>query len=740
MVAASATLRLRRQLHPLSRIVPWVLLLGSITAFAGRSYSLRFVQDDSYITYRYARNVVRGLGPVYNPGERVEGYTNFLWMIMLASLGTVGVPFSAIIPLSQILGVLSGIGVIVTFFMLLRRFSTGPPALVPLALFLFAANGSFAYWCVSGMETGLFSLLLAAGFYAYLRDDSTGNRIGASLLLGLSALTRPEGALLFGVVFLHYVVRQLRQHRRRCSDALRTQHRGVHMEGFAELLVPFAVAVAPFYVWRFGYYGYPLPNTFYAKAGLDMASLVAGFKYLVDFLRAYGFWGLVFAVPIAVVSWPRTKASAPLFGFCLLALGIHCLYVVLVGGDVLGSYRFLVPLYFVFYFTLSESLWLLPLPRTLVAVALATVALLTFWGPFTPGTTELWELRANRQAEQQLARTLAATGSWLNENTRPDDWIACTTIGAIGYFSDRSQVDMLGLTDAVVAHRPETILGARLYWKERRYNTRHVLERAPAYICFSTGDKPSAAAERALFLRARFRRGYYAYPFSTTSGSRILTYLLFKAKPGVDSVPVGDSDVNVEFVDRYNAGINFVWASEYDSAVGAFRQCCELSPSDFPYGFERLGRTYLKMGRYDSAKLCLQRALAIDDWCVNSRLALGKVLARYGSHDSAAKELRAAVAYAPDYIAGYTVLSDVLIQVRRFGEAESVLVVCTGRFPEAADPALRLARVRLISGDSVAAHRDVIGVLERHPDDGEARALLDSLERRRGVVSPGPDG
>jgi arabinofuranosyltransferase len=59
-------------------IVPWILLLGAIVAFVGRSYSLRFVQDDAYITYRYARNVVRGYGPVYNPGERVEGYTNFL--------------------------------------------------------------------------------------------------------------------------------------------------------------------------------------------------------------------------------------------------------------------------------------------------------------------------------------------------------------------------------------------------------------------------------------------------------------------------------------------------------------------------------------------------------------------------------------------------------------------------------------------------------------------------------------
>jgi tetratricopeptide (TPR) repeat protein len=365
------------------------------------------------------------------------------------------------------------------------------------------------------------------------------------------------------------------------------------------------------------------------------------------------------------------------------------------------------------------------------------VALLTFWGPFTPGTTELWELRANSHVERQLVRTLGATGSWLKSNTKPDDWIACTTIGAIGYFSDRNEVDMLGLTDSVVAHNPESILGARVYWKERRYNSRHVLERNPAYICFSTGDKPSAAAERALFLRARFRRGYFHYPFSMVIGSRALTYELFKAKPGTDTIPIETPGLNSEFVDLYNAGINFVWAAKYDSAIAAFLRCCEVAPTDFAYGYERLGRTYLKMECYGSAKAALRKALAIDDWCVNSHLALGRVLAVEQSYDSAASEFRAVVAHAPDYIDGYTNLSDVLIHAHRVGVAESVLAVCASRFPEATGPTLRLARARLMSGNADAAFRDISGLLTRHPDNLEARVLLDSIERQR-AGNPGP--
>ena len=699
----------------ISQVVPWFLLLVAVVAFVGRAYSFRFVQADSYITYRYARNVVRGLGPVYNPGERVEGYTNFLWMMVLTLFGTAGVPFSAIIAVSQVLGVMSGIGVIVIFFLLLRKFSTGPPVLTPLATLLFAANGTFAYWCVSGMETGLFSLLLAGGFYSYLVAESDRGLVWASYLLGLSALTRPEGALFFGIVLLHFAVLSL--------------YRRSSMTGLVLLIAPFLVVVAPLYLWRLGYYGYPFPNTFYAKAGLDATSLRLGLKYLTDFYRAYGFWGLGVLIPIAAGLWFRKKTPVTLFGFCILALAVHAVYVVSVGGDVLRQYRFFVPLYVLFYFILSETIWLPPIRRSLAVMVMMAVGLLTFWGPFTPSTTELLELNADCGAERHLVRMMHATGTWLNAHMGPDDWFACSTIGAVGYFSDRNQVDMLGLTDAVVAHEPESILGSRVYWKERRYNSRHVLERNPAFICFSTGAKPSAAAERALFLRSRFRRGYFPYRISMIAGDGMSTYEIFKAKPGADSVPIETPAANTEFIESYSAGINLAWGSKYDSAIASFRQCCEFAPADFAYGYERIGRTYLKMKQDDSAKVNLQRALAIDEWCLYSHLELGRMLANQGNCDSAILEFRAVVDLDPDCTDGYDELSDALSRSGRFDASESVLVDCATRFPGAPDPALRISRARLLAGDIRSAQRRLAEFLTRSPDNREARALLDSIGR-----------
>src|SRR5438552_142444 len=61
-------------------------LLASFAIFAIISYRLRlYTLDDAFISLRYARNLAKGHGIVFNAGERVEGYTNFLWVVILAA-------------------------------------------------------------------------------------------------------------------------------------------------------------------------------------------------------------------------------------------------------------------------------------------------------------------------------------------------------------------------------------------------------------------------------------------------------------------------------------------------------------------------------------------------------------------------------------------------------------------------------------------------------------------------------
>ncbi len=729
---------------------PWLILLLAICIFVWHSSSSAFLQDDSYITYRYSRNIIRGLGPVFNPGERVEGYTNFLWMMLLASLGIIGIPFATIIPLSQIIGVLCGIGVMVLFFLIVRRHTRGPPVLASIVVFLLAANGSFAYWFVSGMETGLFTLLLAAAFFIYLKEampvgwasesgtkesrvppraqNTARNLFLCSSLLGLSALTRPEGALFMGIIVLHFVIQAVAKgdtpHSARVSPySLNLKHLGL-------LVLPFVVLVAPLYIWRLSFYGYLFPNTFYAKTGFSLSYLRSGFEYLANFYKAYGFWGLAFIAPLALaILRRRLKLSSPLF-FAVLVLVIHTLYVVSVGGDVLRIYRFFVPVLILFYFLLSEGIWLLPVPKPVQTGLLVALIPLTFWGPFAQPRSVRADINRNLYLEHGLVDKMSATGRWLNHQLGEDDWFACTTIGAVSYFSDRNMVDMLGLTDQVIAHSPEDILESKWHWKERNYNTRHVLERNPKYIYFSTGIKPSAEAERALFLRPRFRLGYFACPISIQRGDGISSEIVYKAKPGADTLPIDPAASPSGFVNLYLDAINSLRVGP-DTAIACFQQCIDSSPPDFGYPYEWLGKLYLQQKRPDLAASCFEEAVARNDWCISSHTSLASIYAQKKDYSTAIQHMRKVVAYAPDYYDGYVNLTAVATLLRNFVEAEDVLTRALEKFPGIPDLKLRLAYVKTQAGKLGEAEAILGEFLRDRPGHRTALSLLEQIRAFR---------
>src|SRR5262245_37848737 len=62
----------------------WLASAGALVFAAWRALALRWTTDDAFISFRYAQNWLDGLGLVFNAGERVEGYTNFLWTVWSA--------------------------------------------------------------------------------------------------------------------------------------------------------------------------------------------------------------------------------------------------------------------------------------------------------------------------------------------------------------------------------------------------------------------------------------------------------------------------------------------------------------------------------------------------------------------------------------------------------------------------------------------------------------------------------
>src|SRR5262249_33831342 len=152
-----------------------------------------------YISFRYAHNLSHGLGLVFNPGlERVEGYSNFLWVLVLAAFDRVGIAPERV---ANLLAVLLTVALWAVIARHMWRRSSDPPRggtlLVPVGAF--AACRSFAMWSTSGLETRAFELLVVAGVLRLARElDASRERASAplgALLLGLAALTRPDGVL-----------------------------------------------------------------------------------------------------------------------------------------------------------------------------------------------------------------------------------------------------------------------------------------------------------------------------------------------------------------------------------------------------------------------------------------------------------------------------------------------------------------------------------------------------------------
>ncbi|HEY8172474.1 MAG TPA: hypothetical protein VIH21_05255, partial [Dehalococcoidia bacterium] len=125
----------------------------------------RYTSDDSYISYRYAENFASGAGLVWNRGEHVEGYTNFLWVVMLAGFHKFG---ADIVLTGRWLGFVLGVAAIAGTYVLTRALVAGEAGKIAGAgaALLLAASGPFAVWGTAGLETSLFAALLVAATLA----------------------------------------------------------------------------------------------------------------------------------------------------------------------------------------------------------------------------------------------------------------------------------------------------------------------------------------------------------------------------------------------------------------------------------------------------------------------------------------------------------------------------------------------------------------------------------------------
>src|SRR5262245_56254236 len=141
-----------------------VVVAAAAALAAALALHLRMLFDDSFIAFRYADNFARGRGLVFNPGERVEGYTCLFWVLLLAAVARAGLD---VVAWSHGLGALAAAATVVVTAALARRVAPPSPRWAWLGgPILVAAHPAFALWAGSGMETTLFALLMTGATLA----------------------------------------------------------------------------------------------------------------------------------------------------------------------------------------------------------------------------------------------------------------------------------------------------------------------------------------------------------------------------------------------------------------------------------------------------------------------------------------------------------------------------------------------------------------------------------------------
>jgi hypothetical protein len=405
-------------------------------------------EDDAYITYRYADNMLNGHGLVYNPGQRVFGSSTPLYVVWLAGFHSLArsVPTPDLaVRANFIFYALTIVGV----FLLLSSLGVSV-GLAALLAGLLSLRQSLLQASLAGMETFLFAGLLVWSLWALVARRF---RLSA-WLAGLSVLARPEGLLMIVLFFAAWLIER---------------------RGWRELIG----LVLPGFVWvafATPYFGTPVYHSILAKSrplyplppGEAFATLitrvtawtVGGWMLWPDDLLAVCLLLVAIAVTAAAFGHVvKTRSAGTLRGYNVLAVpALLSLFVLF--------YAISNPLLFTWYFPPVECLWFTALAsgavfaaawlmhhrrRILAAIPLFALLILVAVPALLPLRSRLvarrpvTDLGLRSLPDRSRTTEYREVAEWLNRVVPPEDTVLSPEVGALGYYYRGPVIDACGL-------------------------------------------------------------------------------------------------------------------------------------------------------------------------------------------------------------------------------------------------------------------------------------------------------
>ncbi len=409
-----------------------------------------FTVDDMYISLRYAKHWAEGHSLVWNVGEPpVEGYSNFSFVLF----GRIAL----ILDLDPVV-VLKSIGVIslcltslsvycISRYWFLRRF-----AIIP-CLWLLAYKGQ-VLWTVSGLETTLYQALICfsvffifkgLGYASFPQVKNNTQRTPfaiAGVLLAAASMTRPEAPALMLLFFFLILL----NHPMTC--------RPLYWQGLMLFCGLFMVCFAPYFFWRWSYYGPFFPNPVYCKG------LSTGLNFRLD--KTY----LNLAWPFLLLAFPACwYANDRRHLFLWLPSLVYCLLLIRADPIVAFDNRLFLPVFALLLPLALQGLYIL-LCHLLtrqdevleLAMFIATGLLLFFCIPMMSLCAYRY-FTENPLSGEKLRQSVVV---WLEHHTNEQSRVVLADSGLIPFRSLRNFTDSYCLNNVEMTKMPRTMMYQRL--------------------------------------------------------------------------------------------------------------------------------------------------------------------------------------------------------------------------------------------------------------------------------------
>lgn len=705
-------------------LVP-ILVLSGLHQLFHANYTV----DDAYISFRYAENLASGNGLVFNVGERVEGYSNFLYTLLLSFAAKAGVdPVLA----SKVIGICFGLSTLIVLWRFSVLVSGDDRSLLNLfGPLLLAVSTDFAVWCVAGLETPMYTFLVLVGMYLFVSQDRLSARILSPVLFALVALTRAEGVA-FLVMTLAYVV-LWRLVSRLASREIVTE--------VLTMVAVFAAIYVPFLMWRLVYYGQILPNSVYAKNALGAAIMHTplqewlpevvvgpGVQYVVGFFVASG--GLVLAPVVIPLVVRETRWWARYLG---CGVGLLVLVAIWNSGDWMPHHRLLVPAIPLVALLLQEGLrviWCRWTTGKTVSSGLARAAV-----PLTCCLVLMMNLNEYAPFASGKDRQYVKLGRQLETLARPGQTLATYVAGAVPYYSGLYTIDMHGLMDRHIAH---TGVSAGNVGK---MDNAYVLSREPAYVVAHSMvgwvqllAYPSFD-ESYVFVDVSDKVGPGVYLFlnrDATNRGAITSFYGVRERDVVGSLPAGVED-EVSALLRSGGVKKLDWATcsllrqawtfavqgDVERAVARLHAANELD-GESAEAYLLRGRVYVQLGHPDAAVADLTRAILLNPKLVEAHFSRGLIYLDAEKYALALEGFDKVVELDPYHAEAYLWRGRTLLGLARSQAALADFSKAISLNSELTEAHFNRAVVYLRTGRPDLAIGDLDTVVELNPSHAEA--------------------